>query len=169
MSLRRPLIVLSVFMVLAIVVTWMVYGTLRRGLPGATTNYTAVFTDVSGLHTGDDVRVAGVRVGRVDRIDLVDNALAKVTFEVQRGQRLYSGTTASVTYQNIIGQRYLALSRGTSTDTTLLAAGSQIPLERTIPSFDISYLLNGFEPLFSTLDPQQVDNYYKAIATKKKL
>lgn len=165
MSLRRPLIVLSVFMVLAIVVTWMVYGTLRRGLPGATTNYTAVFTDVSGLHTGDDVRVAGVRVGRVDRIDLVDNALAKVTFEVQRGQRLYSGTTASVTYQNIIGQRYLALSRGTSTDTTLLAAGSQIPLERTIPSFDISYLLNGFEPLFSTLDPQQVDNLTTALVS----
>lgn len=163
MSLRGPLTVISVFMVLAMVMTWMVYGTLNRDIPGPTKSYSALFTDVSGLHAGDDVRVAGVRVGRVDSVDLVDNTRAEVTFQVQDGQPLYTTTTASVMYQNIIGQRYVALSQGASADTIPLAAGSQIPLDQTTPSFDISYLLNGFEPLFSTLDPQQVDNLTSAL------
>ncbi len=40
--------------------------------------------------------------------------------------------------------------------------GSQIPLERTNPSLDVSYMLNGFEPLFAELDPEQVDNLSNA-------
>jgi len=154
---RKSLIGLSVFMVVATVTTWMVFATLRREVVGSTDTYSAVFIDVSGLHAGDDVRVAGVRVGRVDRVDLVGTH-AKVTFELQKDQTLYTDTIASVTYQNIIGQRYLGLSPGTSDDRVRLAGGSEIPLERTIPSFDISYLLNGFEPLFTLLDPKQVDN-----------
>ena len=95
MSYRKPLIGLSLFLVLAIVVTWMVYRTLDRGISGSTHSYSATFTDVSGLHEGDDVRVAGVRVGRVDTVEL-DGTHAKVTFEVQKDQQLYTDTKASV-------------------------------------------------------------------------
>jgi phospholipid/cholesterol/gamma-HCH transport system substrate-binding protein len=154
---RKPLIGLSLFLVVATVATWMVLVTLRREVAGPTNTYSAIFTDVSGLHPGDDVRVAGVRVGRVEGVDL-EGALAKVTFRVQTEQNLYHDTIASVIYQNIIGQRYLGLSRGASGNRTLLADRSQIPLERTRPSFDISYLLNGFEPLLALMDPQQVNN-----------
>jgi phospholipid/cholesterol/gamma-HCH transport system substrate-binding protein len=161
-SYRKPLIGLSLFLVVATVASWMVFVTLRREVTGPTHTYSAIFADVSGLHPGDDVRVAGVRVGRVDGVDLA-GALAKVTFRVQREQVLNHGTIASVTYQNIIGQRYLGLSEGTSGDRTPLANGSQIPLERTGPSFDISYLLNGFEPLLTLLDPKQVDNLTNGI------
>jgi len=156
-SYRKSLIGLSLFLVAAIVTTSMVFVTLRRDVSGPTNTFTAMFTDVSGLHPGDDVRVAGVRVGRVDSIDL-DGTLAKVTFRIAKDQVLYHNTLAAVTYQNIIGQRYLGLSPGTDGDTTPLADRAQIPLDRTKPSFDIAYLLNGFEPLFSVLDPKQVDN-----------
>jgi phospholipid/cholesterol/gamma-HCH transport system substrate-binding protein len=159
---RKPLIGLSLFLVMATVGSWMVLVTLRREVAGPTNSYSAIFTDVSGLHPGDDVRVAGVRVGRVDGVDL-EGALAKVTFRVQREQVLYHDTIASVTYQNIIGQRYLGLSAGRSGDRTPLANRSQIPLARTRPSFDISYLLNGFEPLLALLDPHQVDNLTNGI------
>ena len=157
MSYRKPLIGLSLFLVLAIVVTWMVYRTLDRGISGSTHSYSATFTDVSGLHEGDDVRVAGVRVGRVDTVEL-DGTHAKVTFEVQKDQQLYTDTKASVTYQNIIGQRYLGLSPGPAAEHQPLSEGGRIPLEHTEPSFDITYLLRGFEPLFTLLDPKQVDN-----------
>lgn len=70
MSYRKPLIGLTLFLVLAIVATWLVFVTLRRDIAGPTNTYSALFTDVSGLHPGDDVRVAGVRVGRVDSVDL---------------------------------------------------------------------------------------------------
>jgi phospholipid/cholesterol/gamma-HCH transport system substrate-binding protein len=159
---RKPLTGLSLFLVMATVGSWMVLVTLRREVAGPTNTYSAIFTDVSGLHPGDDVRVAGVRVGRVDGIDL-EGALAKVTFRVEREQTLYHDTIASVTYQNIIGQRYLGLSAGRSGDRTPLANRSLIPLERTRPSFDISYLLNGFEPLLALMDPRQVDNLTNGI------
>jgi phospholipid/cholesterol/gamma-HCH transport system substrate-binding protein len=162
MSYRKPLIGLSLFLVVATVATWMVLVTLRREVAGPTNIYSAAFTDVSGLHAGDDVRVAGVRVGRVDRVDL-DGTLAKVTFRIQRDQPVYDDTVASVTYQNIIGQRYLGLSPGTSGDRRLLTDRGQIPLKHTRPSFDIACLLNGFEPLFTLLDPRQVDNLTTAI------
>ena len=68
-----------------------------------------------------------------------------------------------MTYQNIIGQRYLGLSPGTAQQHTLLADKGRIPVQQTRPSFDISNLLNGFEPLFALLDPQQVDNLTNGI------
>lgn len=162
MSYRKPLIGVSVFLVVATVATWMVFVTLSRDVGGPTDTYSAKFTDVSGLHPGDDVRVAGVRVGRVDRVDL-DGTLAKVTFRVQKDQVVYDDTIASVTYQNIIGQRYLGLSPGTSSNRRPLADRGQIPLEHTTPSFDIAYLLNGFEPLFTLLNPHQMDSLTTAI------
>src|SRR5882757_2172542 len=162
MNYRKPLIGLTLFVVMAIVLTWMVFVTLRREIAGPTNTYSATFTDISGMHPGDDVRVAGIRVGRVDSVDL-EGTLAKVTFRVQKDQVLYSNTIASVTYQNIIGQRYLGLSPGPAGDQKPLADRGQIPLEHTEPSFDIAYLLNGFEPLLTLLDPQQVDNLTNGI------
>ncbi|MED5810831.1 MCE family protein [Mycolicibacterium sp. 050232] len=157
MRYRKLGIGVSLFLVVSTVLTWLVFITLRREVQGPTNTYAAMFTDVSGLKPGDDVRVAGVRVGRVDRVELAGK-LAKVTFRVQRDQTVYDDTTASVTYQNIIGQRYVGLAPGQSPKHSPLADGQQIPVERTRPSFDISNLLNGFEPLFSLLNPQQVDN-----------
>jgi len=104
MKFRGPLIGLSLFMVAALTVTWLVYVSLRRDVAGNTASYSAVFSDVYGLREGDDVRMAGVRVGRVEKIDL-DGKLAKISFVVQQEQRLYRNTVASVTYQNIVGQR----------------------------------------------------------------
>jgi phospholipid/cholesterol/gamma-HCH transport system substrate-binding protein len=159
---RRPVISFAVFMATAVAMTWMVFATLQREVAGPTNTYSAIFTDVSGMAPGDDVRVAGVRVGRVDKIDLA-GTLAKVTFRVQRNQVLYTNTVASVTYQNIIGQRYLGLSQGPAGDQTPLPNLGQIPKERTNPSLDLSYVLNGFEPLFTQLDANQVDNLANAI------
>lgn len=157
---RGPLIGLSAFMTVAIVVTWLVYATLQREVTGPTTSYAAMFTDVFGLREGDDVRMAGVRVGRVEKIEL-DGELAKVAFVVQNDQHLYGNTTASVTYQNIIGQRYLGLALGTNGIAEMLPAGGVIPLERTEPSFDVGTFLNGFEPMFSLLDPEHADELTK--------
>lgn len=97
MKFRGPLIGLSLFMVVAVALTWMVYVSLRREVAGKTVAYAAVFTDVYGLREGDDVRMAGVRVGRVEKIDL-EGKLAKVRFVVQNEQRLFGNTVASVTY-----------------------------------------------------------------------
>ncbi|MEZ0362423.1 MCE family protein [Mycobacterium sp. pUA109] len=159
---RGPWLGLTLFLVVTTALTWLVYGTLRRDVKGPTVPYAAVFTDVFGLRDGDDVRIAGVRVGRVQRIEL-DGTLARVSFVVAGDQRLPADTVASVTYQNIVGQRYLALAAGHSGRSGPLAAGSVIPVEHTEPSFDIGALLNGYEPLFAVLDPDQVNNLTAAV------
>ncbi|MGY4711722.1 MlaD family protein [Mycolicibacterium sp. CBM1] len=159
---RAPLVGLSLFMVAAVGVTWLVYVSLRRDVAGNTASYSAVFTDVYGLREGDDVRMAGVRVGRVESI-VLDGRLAKVSFLVQDDQPVFGNTVASVTYQNIVGQRYLGLSLGPEGSPQRLAPGSVIPVERTEASFDVTALLNGYEPLFSLLNPRDADNLTKAL------
>ncbi|MGV0852403.1 MlaD family protein [Mycolicibacterium phlei] len=159
---RRPLTGLIVFLAVCLALIWTVFVTLQRKVDGDTHSYSAVFTDASGLKIGDEVRMAGVKVGRVDGISL-DGTTAKVDFRVQAEQKLYGNTKAGIIYQNIIGQRYLGLSLGDHSDPRVLPPGSVIPVERTEPSFDISALLNGFEPLFALLNPEQVDNLTTAI------
>ena len=157
MKFRGPMIGLSVFMVVALTLTWLVYSTLRRDVTGHTQPYAAVFTDVFGLREGDDVRMAGVRVGRVQKIEL-EGTRAKVDFVVQSNQNLYQNTVASVVYQNIVGQRFLGLSLGHVGDSTKLSPGATIPVERTDPSFDVGQMINGFEPLFSLVNPDDLNN-----------
>ncbi|MBF6328820.1 MCE family protein [Nocardia transvalensis] len=163
MSIRKPLIGFSIFAIVSILVTVVVWNTLARTVGGPTNTYSATFTDVLGLREGDDVRMAGVRVGKVEKIEVqrtpeTKSHVAKVTFVVQRNQTLYNNTKALVRYQNLIGQRYVALAPGNKGDNTPLKNHGSIPVDRTEPSFDISGLLNGFQPLFQVLQPEQVNN-----------
>jgi phospholipid/cholesterol/gamma-HCH transport system substrate-binding protein len=162
MKYRGALVGLSLFMVVAVTLTWLVYVTLRRDVAGTTAPYAAMFSDVYGLRVGDDVRMAGVRVGRVENIELQGDR-AKVSFAVQTDQHVLGTTVASVTYQNIVGQRYLGLTLGTLGEPGPLPPGSVIPVERTDPSFDVGTLLNGYEPLFSVLNPRDADNLTKGV------
>ncbi len=147
----------ALFAVVSVALTWTIWSTLQRAVPGDTTRYSAVFSDVLGLRVGDDIRMAGVRVGRVDSIDFDDRYQARVEFQVQNNQRVTTETVAMVRYQNLIGQRYVALGRGEGAGRPL-APGGEIPIERTEPSFDVSALLAGFEPLFAVLQPDQVNS-----------
>ncbi|WP_306362906.1 MCE family protein [Nocardia sp. CC227C] len=153
----RALIGFSLFTVVALTLTYTIWSTLQRSVAGDTDRYSAVFTDVLGLRVGDDIRMAGVRVGRVDDIDFTDGYRARVDFRIDTDQRLTTSTKALVRYQNLIGQRYVALMPGRDAGTPM-RAGDQIPIERTEPSFDVSALLSGFEPLFSVLQPDQINS-----------
>ncbi|WP_280235558.1 MlaD family protein [Nocardia cyriacigeorgica] len=153
----KALLGFSLFAVLATVLTYTIWSTLQRSVPGPTHTYSATFSDVLGVRVGDDVRMAGVRVGRVDSIDFEPDYKARLEIRIQDRQRLTTTTKALVRYQNLIGQRYIALVPGEG-DGTALEPGGHIPLERTEPSFDVSALLSGFEPLFSVLQPDQVNS-----------
>ncbi|MFD8244008.1 MCE family protein [Nocardia sp. NPDC059691] len=162
MSIRKPLIGFSIFAIVSILVTVVVWNTLARIVSGDTYTYSATFSDVLGLHEGDDVRMAGVRVGKVEKIELgrdgkLKKSVAKVTFVVQRDQTIYNDTKALVRYQNLIGQRYVALAPGKGSNPAPLKNNGSIPIDRTEPSFDVSGLLNGFQPLFQVLQPEQVN------------
>ena len=78
----------------------------------ASKEYKAVFSDATGVNKGDDVRVAGVKVGSVKGVDIVDRTRALVTFKVDEDQQLTDGTNATIRYRNLVGQRYISLTQG---------------------------------------------------------
>jgi phospholipid/cholesterol/gamma-HCH transport system substrate-binding protein len=120
------------------------------------TGYNAVFTNISGLKSGNFVRIAGVEVGKVGDLTLHRDGTVTVGFAVDKGVRLTEGTKAVVRYENLIGDRYLALEEGPGPPRRL-PSGATIPLARTSPALDIDALIGGFRPLFRALDPDQVN------------
>ncbi|MFC9437404.1 MlaD family protein [Nocardia sp. NPDC057030] len=148
---------LGVFVALVAVCSAFIVAALNTPVPEDKVSYDAVFTDISGLYTGDVVRMSGVAVGKVDHVAL-DGPRARVRFTVDRQRPVFDNTEAAVRYQDLIGQRYIELMTP-KTGGVRLGAGATIPVERTIPSFDVSKLFNGFKPLFETLDTAQLNQF----------
>lgn len=146
----------TIFAIASLMIMVVVYNTMMNRVVGESTVYTADFTSVSGLRAGDDVRAAGVRVGRVEKIGLTGGDTARIEFTLGAGQRLTDTTTISVRYQNLLGQRYLALTRGEEAGAEL-DPDDVVGTEQTDPGFDLTALLNGFEPLFDTLEPAAIN------------
>jgi phospholipid/cholesterol/gamma-HCH transport system substrate-binding protein len=153
--------IFSLVLLLFTAIIIVVFGQMRFD---RTTGYTAIFSNVSGLRSGQFVRASGVEVGKVSKIELVNGgAEAKVHFNVDRSLPLFEGTTASVRYLNLIGDRYLELKRGDSDKR--LPAGGTIPIERTQPALDLDALIGGFRPVFRSLDPDKVNTIAQSIIT----
>lgn len=145
----------GIFTLISLLLGYLIVNTMLNGLNGDTRTFHAQFTDVAGLRTGDDIRVAGVRVGRVQNIEIKSHG-ADVTFDLLAKQPLLANTTMVMRYQNLLGQRYLALVQGPERGAPL-KAGATVPLARTSPGFDLTELLNGFRPLFEALRPDDVN------------
>lgn len=156
------LIKFGVFAVVSLVLMSILYNTMSNQVAGGSRDFTAVFTNVSALRPGDDVRAAGVRVGRVQTVAVNAKGNAEVDFVLSDSQKIYRNTSMVVRYQNLLGQRYLALAPGEG-QSIPLKEKSTIPLSRTSPGFDLTALLNGFEPLFATLEPAQVNKLASSI------
>ena len=147
---------LSIFMLvcgLGIVAIFAVFGQFRFQQEKT---YNAKFTDVSGLRDGNFVRIAGVEVGKIKKITVDDDATVTVRFTADDSVVLTQGSRAAVRYENLLGDRYMALEEGTGS-VQLLRPGQTIPLERTQPALDLDALIGGFRPLLRSLNPDQVN------------
>ena len=127
-------------------------------------SYKAVFSDATGVVKGDDVRVAGVRIGTVKDVQITQRTRALVTFKVDSDRQLTQSTFATIRYRNLVGQRYIALTQGVG-GPGVLKEGSTIPLKRTQPALDLTVLFNGFKPLFAALSPDDINKLSYEIVT----
>jgi phospholipid/cholesterol/gamma-HCH transport system substrate-binding protein len=164
MKITGTAVKLGIFSLVLLLFTAMlivVFGQMRFD---RTTGYSAIFSNTSGLRAGQFVRASGVEIGKVDKIELIDGgSKVRVDFNVERSLELFEGTTASVRYLNLIGDRYLELTRGDSNKR--LPAGGTIPIEHTQPALDLDALIGGFRPVFRALDPDKVNNIAQSIIT----
>jgi phospholipid/cholesterol/gamma-HCH transport system substrate-binding protein len=153
---RGNVVKFGTFALVMALLTVFLFLTFSQYRTGSTSGYSAVFTDASRLKSGQTVRVAGIRVGTVKSVSLQPDKKVLVKFDADRGIVLTSGTRAVVRYLNLVGDRYLELVDGPGS-TKVLAAGSQIPFDRTAPALDLDLLLGGLKPVISGLNPQDVN------------
>ena len=156
-GLLAPLIKLGIFVVVTVLFTTILGISIANINTTSTNAYKARFTDATLLLPNDDVRIAGVRVGQVKDVKIVDKRQAEVEFEVDAGRQLPAGVTAQIKFRNLVGQRYVSLGEGDDSSGKTLGPGGTIPLERTTPALDLTELFNGFKPLFTALNPDDVN------------
>ena len=145
------------FIVITLLATTVLANTIRNSSSIDGTPYEAVFSDVTSLNKGDEVRMAGVRIGQVTDIKVSGSEQATVSLAVDREVKLASSVTAAIRFRNLIGQRYVSLDQGSGGQGTTLPAGSKIALENTEPALDLTALFNGFRPLFRLLSPEDIN------------
>lgn len=149
---------LGVFTMVSIFVTGLLAVIMGNIGFGDRNEYRAIFTNATSLSKGDDVRVAGVNVGEVKKVEHYERSRAIVTFKVDAGVKMTTASRAEIRFLNLVGDRYMALEAGTgSEDARPLEDGGTIPVDHTKPALDLTVLFDGFKPLFAALSPEQVN------------
>lgn len=145
----------------------VIVNVLRQPVASETRAYTAEFTDVSGLHVDSDVRVRGVRVGKVLSVDLERKAgqsIAVVGISLDNQYSVVPATRLAVKYQALTGLRYIDVVDPAEQHSAADIV-DRIPLNMTQPSFDITTLFNGLQPALATLSPEDIDIFTENVAS----
>jgi phospholipid/cholesterol/gamma-HCH transport system substrate-binding protein len=153
---RIAFIKLTVFTVVSLMTTGLLIAIMGGFGLGSQTEYKAEFSTASELTKGDDVRIAGVVVGKVKKVEIYKRDHAMVTFKVKDGVPLTQDSQANIRFLNLIGERYMSLSEGKA-GSPRLAPKSTLPLDQTTPALNLTELFQGFQPLFQALNPADVN------------
>lgn len=124
---------------------------------GAGATYQAEFSEAAGLKPTNEVRVAGVKVGKVTGVELEGDRVV-VSFQVKDAW-LGDNTSASIQIKTILGQKYLALDPG---GTEALDPDDRIPLDRTVAPYDV---INAFSSAATTLGDIDTDQLASSFET----
>ena len=126
---------------------------------GGGTSYAADFSEAAGLVPGNEVRVAGVKVGKVTKVRLNGDRV-RVTFKVKDawvGDR----TTAMIRIKTLLGQKFLALD---PQGIQPLSPGDPIPKERTLAPYDVNEAFNGLATTVGQIDTKQLADSFTVLS-----
>jgi phospholipid/cholesterol/gamma-HCH transport system substrate-binding protein len=130
-------------------------------LIGGGNDYRAAFREAGGIQTGNEVRVAGVKVGKVTGVDL-DGSHVRVDFRVaDKNVTLGKQTSATIRIKTVLGQKYLSLEPAGSGE---MADGDEIPLDRTASPFDVQDAVGGLSQTIDKIDTTQLAQAFTTIA-----
>ncbi len=128
---------------------------------GGGTSYSAAFREAAGLKPTSEVRIAGVKVGKVTDIGLVSGHV-RIAFRIDKGVQLGSTPLASIRIRTVLGQKYLALVPGGSGN---LKEGSEIPLSRTTSPYDVIQAFSGLSDTVEAIDTEQLAKAFDAVSS----
>ncbi|MET9216820.1 MULTISPECIES: MlaD family protein [unclassified Nocardia] len=157
MKIRGVALRLGVFSLVMLAVLGLVFTLIKRPVSGDTEAHDALFTDANGLKVGNDVRMFGVQVGKIEKISL-EGDKAKVHLTVKTDTPIYDNSKLAIRYQNLTGQRYIDLQQAPNPGTRI-AADARIGAHMTVPSFDVTSLFSGLKPVLATLSPEAINQF----------
>jgi phospholipid/cholesterol/gamma-HCH transport system substrate-binding protein len=146
-------------LLLLALVSLIAYNADALPLIGDGTSYSANFTEAAGLRPGDEVRVAGVKVGKVTGVSL-DGAHVKVTFKV-RHTWIGDASTAAIGIKTLLGEKYLALD---PLGDRRQDPGQRIPAERTTSPYDVTQAFDGLGRTLGAIDTGQLAASFQAVS-----
>ena len=155
---RNPVIVGAVSLAVIAVMILAAFRAQDLPLIGGGDTYYAAFSESGGLKANDEVRIAGVRVGKVESVEL-DGDHVKVTFRVDSGAEFGDETHAAIKVKTLLGAMYLSLEPSGSGQ---LAEGTEIPVDRTSSPYDV---IDAFSGLGETSEEIDTDQLAKSLTT----
>jgi phospholipid/cholesterol/gamma-HCH transport system substrate-binding protein len=129
-------------------------------LIGGGDTYHAAFSEAGGLKANDEVRVAGVRVGKVESVDL-DGDQVKVTFKVDRGVDIGKDSGAAIKVKTLLGAMFLAIEPA---GPGQLDEGATIPVERTQSPYDVVEAFSGLAETSERIDTDRLATSLTALS-----
>lgn len=157
---RNPVPVAVAGIVLLLVLGLLAYRADDLPVIGGGTTYSAYFSEAAGLKDGQEVRVAGVKVGKVTGVALAGNKV-RVTFRV-KDTWVGDATRATIMIKTLLGSKYLQLDP--------LGAREQdpdqpIPLDRTIAPYDVTAAFEDLGRTFDEIDTTKLAASLETIST----
>ena len=148
---------------LAVIAGLLVVAFKAGDLPvvGGGDTYYASFTEAGGLKPNDEVRIAGVRVGKVRAVELKGSRV-RVKFQVDNGAKFGKETGAQIKVKTILGAMYLGLSPAGSGQ---LEEGSDIPVSRTSSPYNVVDVFEGLAERSERIDTDQLATALDTLAT----
>jgi phospholipid/cholesterol/gamma-HCH transport system substrate-binding protein len=157
---RDPAMIAVVGLVLLALLLLVAGSWQRLPFVDRSTSYRAEFTDAAGLVAGEEVRVAGVKVGTVRDLRLDgDKVVAEFTVtDVRLGDR----TEAGIEVKTLLGQHFLSV---TPAGSGSLEEGALIPVERTSTPVNIVPAFNRLADETAKTDTAQVAQAFETLST----
>ncbi|GDY29761.1 MCE family protein [Gandjariella thermophila] len=156
---RNQAVVGAVTLAVLIIGVILAFNADKLPVIGGGTSYTAMFTESAGIQPDNEVRIAGVKVGKVTGVGLAGNQV-RVTFQVKDawvGDR----STASIEIKTLLGEKYLSVDpeggRAQDPDTP-------IPTSRTRAPFDITDALTQLTQTANQIDTRRLAQSFEAIS-----
>jgi phospholipid/cholesterol/gamma-HCH transport system substrate-binding protein len=121
--------------------------------------YKAEFSEAAGLQPNDEVRIAGVKVGKVTKVEL-DGDKVLVHFRVKNAD-FGKDSRADIRIKTVLGRKFLML---TPEGSGQLSSSDVIPLTRTSSPYDISEAFQGLASTVDQVDSKQLEKSFRTLA-----
>lgn len=157
---RNPVVIGAISIAVLFMLLLAAFKADQLPLIGGGDTYYANFSEAGGIKPNDEVRVAGVRVGKVNAIELVDGHV-RIRFQLQKDVKFGSETGAALRIKTLLGAMYLALEPKGSGQ---LKKGSTIPVSRTQSPYNVVQAFSGLASRTEKINLDQLRDSFNTLA-----